>query len=54
MKKSLFLVCLLLFPYGCATRSSATEIMTSFVGHDIRNVVVDYGPPSNAFDMGDG
>ena len=33
---------------GCASM-----IMQSYLGKDIRDVMLDYGPPSNAFDMGD-
>lgn len=28
--------------------------MQSYVSKDIREVMLDYGPPANAFDMGDG
>ena len=34
---------------GCAS-----QIMNSYVGNDVREVMVDYGTPANAFDMGDG
>ena len=34
---------------GCASK-----IMEGYIGKDIRTVVLDYGPPENAFDMGDG
>jgi hypothetical protein len=34
---------------GCAS-----QIMKSYVGKDVREVMLDYGPPANAFDMGDG
>ena len=34
---------------GCAS-----QIMSSYIDKDIREVMVDYGAPSNAFDMGDG
>ena len=34
---------------GCAT-----SIMKGYVGQDIRQVVVERGPPQNAMDMGDG
>lgn len=33
---------------GCAS-----QIMNSYVGKDIREAALDYGPPSNAIDMGD-
>jgi hypothetical protein len=32
----------------------ASQIMQSYVGKDIREAVMDYGPPVNAFDMPDG
>jgi len=41
-------ILLLLFG-GCV--SSASQIMQSYVGQDVRIVMVDYGPPNNAFDM---
>ncbi len=34
---------------GCAS-----QIMQSYVGKDIREIILDYGHPSNAMDMGDG
>lgn len=34
---------------GCAS-----QIMNSYLGNDVREVMVDYGAPTNAFDMGDG
>ncbi len=34
---------------GCAS-----QIMNSYVGNDVREVMVDYGTPDNAFDMGNG
>lgn len=34
---------------GCAS-----QIMEGFVGKDIREAQLSYGPPINAFDMGDG
>lgn len=37
-----------LFIAGCAS-----QIMESYVGKDIREAALDYGPPSNAIDMGD-
>lgn len=39
----------LLFLAGCAS-----QIMQGYVGKDVREVMLDYGPPANAFDMGDG
>ena len=35
--------------WGCAS-----QIMQSYVEKDVRDVMLDYGPPANAFDMGDG
>jgi len=37
------------FLSGCAS-----QILKSYIGKDIREVMLDYGPPTNAFDMGDG
>jgi hypothetical protein len=34
--------------------SCASQIMQGYVGKDMREVMLDYGPPANAFDMGDG
>lgn len=34
---------------GCAS-----EIMQGYVGRDITDVIVQYGPPSNVFEMPDG
>ena len=34
---------------GCAA-----DKMRSYIGHDIRSVELDYGPPSNQIDLGDG
>ena len=34
--------------------SCASQIMGKYVGEDIRDVAISYGPPSNAFDYGDG
>jgi len=34
---------------GCAS-----QIMNSYVGKDVRDAMLDYGPPANAFDMSDG
>ena len=53
--KQIILVSISMFLlFGCAKRITASDIMMSYVAHDIRDVVVDYGPPRNAFDMGDG
>ena len=45
------LICgfLLVILSGCAS-----QIMQRYIGQDAREVVVDYGPPANAMDMGDG
>ena len=51
MKKLLAIVSTLAVIAGCV---SATEIMESYVGKDVREVVIDYGPPANAMDMDDG
>jgi len=34
--------------------SCASQIMGKYVGQDVRDVAITYGPPSNAFDLGDG
>lgn len=34
---------------GCAS-----QILKSYIGKDVREVMLDYGSPANAFDMGDG
>ena len=34
---------------GCAS-----EIMKGYVGRPVQDVMLDYGAPTNAFDMGDG
>ena len=34
--------------------SCATEILKSYVGKDVREVMLVQGPPANAFDMADG
>ena len=47
MKYALWVVAF--FLCGCAS-----QIMKSYIGKDIREVVVDYGQPQNALDMGDG
>lgn len=43
------LICAGLFLSGCAS-----QIMKSYVSKDVREIMLDYGPPANAFDMGDG
>jgi hypothetical protein len=45
----ILLVVALAFLGGCAS-----QIMRGYIGKDIREVVLDYGPPANAMDMGDG
>ena len=44
-----YLIIVVLILSGCAS-----QIMKSYIGKDVREVAVDYGSPSNAFDMGDG
>lgn len=34
---------------GCAS-----QIMKTYIGKDVREVMLDYGPPANAIDMGNG
>lgn len=48
MKKAIIVILSFLI-LGCAS-----QIMRSYIGKDIREVMLDYGPPANAFDMGDG
>lgn len=40
---------ILILQFGCAS-----QIMKSYIGKDVREVVLDYGPPANALDMGTG
>ena len=47
--KMLFLIFLPIAILG----GCASQIMNSYVGKDVREVMLDYGPPANAFDMGD-
>ena len=47
--KKLTMLILIFVLGGCAS-----QIMKSYVGKDVREVMLDYGPPANAFDMGDG
>lgn len=47
--KKVFAFGLILLVSGCAS-----QIMQSYIGKDIREVMIDYGQPANAFDMGDG
>ncbi len=49
LKISLIAIATIIFLGGCASK-----IMQGFVGKDIRQVQLDYGPPVNAMDMGDG
>ena len=45
----LALVVIFIFLGGCASK-----IMESYIGKDIRTVVLRYGPPANAVDLGQG
>lgn len=49
MIKLILAVSLAIFISGCAS-----TIMQSYVQQDVRVVMLDYGPPENAFDMPDG
>ncbi len=49
LKNSLVIILTIIFLSGCASK-----IMQGFVGKDIRQVVLDYGTPINAMDMGNG
>ena len=46
---SIFFIALSITMIGCASTH-----MKQYMGLDIREVVIDAGPPINAFDMGDG
>lgn len=37
-----------------ALSGCASSVMNGFVGKSVQDVMVQYGPPTNAFDMGDG
>jgi len=45
---------IILFTMVFALIGCASQIMQGYVGKDVRAVMLDYGPPANAFDMGDG
>lgn len=45
----LILIAAIYFLNGCAS-----QIMQSYIGKDLREVMLDHGSPTNAFDMGDG
>jgi len=47
--KTLPILLLAIFISGCAS-----QIMKGYVGKDVREIMLDYGSPSNAFDMSDG
>ncbi len=49
MNKLIYVAIAVTLLTGCAS-----QIMNSYVGKDVREVMLDYGPPANAFDMGDG
>ena len=49
MRSSILITAALAMLIGCAS-----QIMGKYVGQDIREVAISYGPPSNAFDLGDG
>jgi len=49
MKKLIGITLVLFLVAGCAS-----SIMNGFVGKSLPQVMVKYGPPLNAFDMGDG
>ena len=49
MKRKISILFVLVLLSGCAS-----QIMQGFVGKDMREVMLEYGPPANAFDMGDG
>ncbi len=39
---------------SAALAGCASQIMKSYVGKDVREIMIDYGPPAHAVDMGDG
>lgn len=45
---------LLIMPLVVALCGCASSVMNGFVGKSVQEVMVRYGPPANAFDMGDG
>lgn len=47
--KRLIIILILLSLSGCAS-----AIMSGYIGKDVREIALDYGPPVNAIDMGDG
>jgi len=49
MYKKFWLLVIAMILGGCATMD-----MQAYVGKDIRDVMVDYGPPVHQFNMGDG
>ena len=52
MKKtiiSILIITITLLLDGCASK-----IMESYIGKDVRTAVIDYGPPANAIDLGNG
>lgn len=48
MKKVIVLLCALALS-GCAS-----QIMESYLGKDVQEIALDYGPPSSIIDLGDG
>lgn len=48
MKRLVFVACLSVLA-GCAS-----QVMHGFVGKPVQTVMMQYGPPSNAFDLPDG
>lgn len=49
MRKLCLVVTAALLATACAS-----QIMSEYIGKDIRQAAVKYGPPTNFFDMGDG
>ena len=47
--KNIFIVIVLAFLAGCASTH-----MKQYIGKDVREVIIENGPPIYAFDMGDG
>lgn len=48
-----YLTLLLMFTVAVITGCASTH-MKQYLGKDVREIVIDNGPPINAFDMGDG
>lgn len=45
---------ILAFALAVSSAGCASQIMQGYIGEPIQEVMIDYGPPINAFDMPDG